>query len=159
MARRVERGIPLQACTQDRRKSCQSKSPCTRIPSSKCDDYREGWQDKSHNHHCDVDILYATCGFKRSRMKGELYPPKQGHHMAEPPHSKLKQAIEEHYSCRRGGKHCVNLASFQKLCHLQSWNTVSDQRIEVHGKGLGMRLVYVNWHGRTPLPGEFSASW
>ena len=61
---RVECGITLQAGTQDRRKSCQPKSPCTRIPSSKRDNYGENWQDKTHNHHCDVDILYAVCSFK-----------------------------------------------------------------------------------------------
>ena len=53
----VECGIALQAGTQDRRKAGQSKSPCTRIPSSKSDNYREGWEDKSHNHHCNVDVL------------------------------------------------------------------------------------------------------
>jgi len=61
-------------------------------------------------------------------MKGESYLPKQGHHMAEPPHSKLKYAIVEHYSCRGGGKHCVNLASFPIFWQFQSWNTVSDER-------------------------------
>ena len=75
---RVECGIRLQAGTQDRRESGQSKSPCTRTPmaSSKSHNYRHGWQDKSRSHHCNVDMLYAVCSLKWSSMKGESYPPK-----------------------------------------------------------------------------------
>ena len=87
---RVECWIHLQAGTQDGRESSHSKPPCTRSPSCKSHNYRQGWQDKSNDHHCNVDILYAVCSFKRSSMKGELYPPKERHDMTEPPHSKLK---------------------------------------------------------------------
>ena len=53
----VKCGI-LQAGTKDRRKAGHVQIPLyTRIPSSKSDNYREGWQDKSHNHRCDVDVL------------------------------------------------------------------------------------------------------
>ena len=105
---RVECCIPLQAGTQYGRESGHSKSSCGRSPSSKGHNYWQGWQDKSHDHHRNVDILYAVCSFKRSSMKREPYLPKQGHHVTEPPHCKLEQCIVDHYSCRGGGKYGVN---------------------------------------------------
>ena len=81
-------------------KRAQSKTPCTGLPSSKSHNHRQGRQNKSRNHHWDVNILYTMCTFKRLCMEGELYPPKERHDMEEPPHSNLKHSIVEHNSYR-----------------------------------------------------------
>ena len=60
-----------------------------------------------------MDILNTVCIFKWSGMKWKFDLPKERHFMAEPPHSKLKQAIVEHNSCKEENRtlynSCMNL--------------------------------------------------